>query len=70
VPARSDQNRARAVWSGVRAVLSTPPTDSTWWYSAAYRAEVIAGGEGGWNCEPLLREKVVTRPHCGSTGGA
>lgn len=63
VPARSDQNRASAVWSAVRTVLVVPPSVSTWFTSCAYSAEVIAGGGGGWNWEPLASAKGVTLPH-------
>src|SRR5262249_22873338 len=68
-PGPSNQNRAMSVWSGVRTVLTRPPTALI---SLKSRVEVRlgrAGGPGSQSCEDESKVNGVTLPHPGSTEG-
>src|SRR5262245_40000983 len=69
-PGPSNQNRAMSVWSGVRTVLTLPPTVFTSLKSRAYVALVNAGGPGSQYCAAESKVNGVTLTQLGWAEGA
>ena len=70
LPTCSVQNRAVAVWSEVRTVLSTAPSVFTWFRSSAHSGLDSESGGSERNSEGVLRVNGTILPSHGRAGAA